>query len=311
MWPVFASLRTLLALVIALFLLSPAKQAMSQAFADPYWEYQINGNFGEFRLNSGIVVFSCLAGSGQVTVVVNAGGLPRQTTIEIRNGGNYYRSTARLNTRGNYQFTVGPAKISNFFRLFTRFLELTINVEAAGPMNVRTGAGGGSDAAEVMTDFCMNGVLGGGGGQAGVTPGAGGGQSGSVSLLDVFNILGQLSDAQNDAEAEPTTEPEDPPVQNQDPAEPGIVPLPCSAEPYARANTNTGRVNFALVNESGSVREVYWIDFEGQRQFDRELRAGQVVNLLTNPNAPWLVTNTAGVCTDLLLVFSDEIYSLR
>ena len=36
------------------------------------------------------------------------------------------------------------------------------------------------------------------------------------------------------------------------------------------------------------------------------------MNLLTNPNAPWLVTNTAGVCTDLLLlVFSDEIYSLR
>ena len=178
-----------------------------------------------------------------------------------------------------------------------------------------------------MAGFCMPGRSGGGGnsgpvvitpgnggGQAGATPGAGGGQSGSVSLLDVFNIIGQLSDAQNDADAEPeptTPEPLDPPVQTPDPAEPGIVPLPCSAEPYARANTNPGRVNFALVNESGSVREIYWIDFEGQRQFDRELRAGQVVNLLTNPNAPWLVTNTAGVCTDLLLVFSDEIYSLR
>ena len=215
----------------------------------------------------------------------------------------------------------------NFFRLFTRFPELTVNVEAAGPLNVRTGAGGGSDAADVMAGFCMPGRSGGGGnsgpvvitpgnggGQAGATPGAGGGQSGSVSLLDVFNIIGQLSDAQNDADAEPeptTPEPLDPPVQTPDPAEPGIVPLPCSAEPYARANTNPGRVNFALVNESGSVREIYWIDFEGQRQFDRELRAGQVVNLLTNPNAPWLVTNTAGVCADLLLVFSDEIYSLR
>ena len=50
-----------------------------------------------------------------------------------------------------------------------------------------------------------------------------------------------------------------------------------------------------LVNESGLVREVCWNDFERQRQFDRELRADEVVNLLTNPNAPWLVTNTAGV----------------
>ena len=52
MWPVFASLRTLLALLVALFLLSPTKPAMSQAFTDPYWEYQINGNFGKFRLKS-------------------------------------------------------------------------------------------------------------------------------------------------------------------------------------------------------------------------------------------------------------------
>ena len=334
MWSVFASLRTLSTLVVALLLLSPAKPAFSQAFADSFWEYQISGNFGEFRLNSGMVEFSCLAGSKQVTVVVNAGGLPRQTTIEIRNGGNFYRSTARLNTRGTYQFTVAPAKISNLFRLFTRFADLSISVEAAGPLSVRTGAGGGSDVADVMTSFCMNGgtsgggglgggsgpaviIPGPGGGQAGATPGAGGGQSGSVSLLDVLNIIGQLNDAKTDAEPERKPEPEPapeavgPPVLNPDPANPGVVALPCSAEPYARANTNTGRVNFALVNESGSVREVYWIDFEGQRQFDRELRAGQVVNLLTNPNAPWLVTNTAGVCTDLLLVFSDGIYSLR
>lgn len=211
MWSVFASLRTLSTLVLALLLLSPAKPAFSQAFADSFWEYQINGNFGEFRLNSGMVEFSCLAGSKQVTVVVNAGGLPRQTTIEIRNGGNFYRSTARLNTRGTYQFTVAPAKISNFFRLFTRFADLSISVEAAGPLSVRTGAGGGSDVADVMTSFCMNGGIGGGGlgggsgpaviipgpggGQAGATPGAGGGQSGSVSLLDVFNIIGQLNDA--------------------------------------------------------------------------------------------------------------------
>ena len=196
-----------------------------------------------------MLVFLCLAGIKQATVVVNAGRLPRQSTIEIRNGSNYYRSTARLNTRGTYQFTVAAAKISNFFCLFTRFPELSINLEVTGSLSVKIGAGGESDMAEVMTSFCMNSGLGGvgsgpaviilgsSGGQAGATPNADGGQSGSVSLLDVFNIIGQLNDAKNNAETELAPEPENPPVQDPDPAEPGILALPCSPEPFARAKS--------------------------------------------------------------------------
>lgn len=136
--------------------LSSAHLAQAQAYADLYWDTIINGNSGDFNMGGG-VNFKCRRGQGDLTVTVAAGGSPNQTTIEFRNGGTYYRSTARKNAAGTYTFTVSGNRTSTMYRLLTAFPNVNIDVAAAGPIFVETGADEGSEGPIIMREFCSPG----------------------------------------------------------------------------------------------------------------------------------------------------------
>ena len=133
--------------------LSSAPLAQGQAYADLYWDTIINGNSGDFNMGRG-VNFKCRRGQGDLTVTVAASGTPNQTTIEFRNGGTFLRSTARKNAEGTYTFTIPSNRTSTLYRLITAFPNVNIDVAAAGPIFVETGAAEGSEGPGIMQEFC-------------------------------------------------------------------------------------------------------------------------------------------------------------
>ena len=56
-----------------------------------------------------------------------------------------------------------------------------------------------------------------------------------------------------------------------------------------------------FANSSGRPLKIYWLDFQGRRQFYHELKSGQDYRQPTYVNHPWIAVDSAGTCVDGVL----------
>jgi hypothetical protein len=77
----------------------------------------------------------------------------------------------------------------------------------------------------------------------------------------------------------------------------------CQTESQLRSINADVATQINFVNNTNSVVKIFWINYQGQRQFIQDLQPGQSVNKSTYVTHPWVVTDAQGTC---LGVFQPE-----
>jgi hypothetical protein len=74
-------------------------------------------------------------------------------------------------------------------------------------------------------------------------------------------------------------------------ADEGTVLHPAELEGVVRSLPSRMVTAVDFVNATSHPRRVYWLDFEGKRQFYGELRPTETLSLQTFLTHPWLITD--------------------
>jgi von Hippel-Lindau disease tumor supressor len=77
----------------------------------------------------------------------------------------------------------------------------------------------------------------------------------------------------------------------------------CPSEAALRSLSGTERTRISFRNERFGRINVFWIDYEGQRQLYRTLAPGQTQTFQTYATHPWVLTDASGGC--LSVNFAD------
>lgn len=91
----------------------------------------------------------------------------------------------------------------------------------------------------------------------------------------------------------------------------------CPAPGSARSPNSNRAAVLNIANSTGRTLKIYWLDFQGQRQFYRELKTGQDYRQPTFVNHLWIAVDGSGKCVDgimkasrpgdnLMEVFGDD-----
>ncbi len=76
----------------------------------------------------------------------------------------------------------------------------------------------------------------------------------------------------------------------------GRLAAECPSEGALRSLSDTERTRISFRNERFRRINVFWIDYEGQRQLYRTLAPGQSQTFQTYATHPWVVTDASGNC---------------
>jgi len=264
-----------LRVVLSTLVLGIAPLAQAQAYADQWWETIIQSDRGTFAMGDG-VNFTCRRGQGDLTVTVSASGTPDRTTVEFRNGGNYHRSLASKNDDGHYSFTIPGNRTSTIYHLLTGFSGVNINVEAAGPIYVETGAPSGSPGPTIMRNFCAS------------------GSSNSDSSSSSSSNSGSKSSDNSSSKT----------VSSLELPASGGKPMSCGLERKAKSKNGLGTVTLQIVNQTQSQRAIFRIDTNGNRRLVSRLLPGEATSQSTRRGHVWMATNLQGRCRQMLVVQS-------
>ncbi len=79
--------------------------------------------------------------------------------------------------------------------------------------------------------------------------------------------------------------------------------LGCENENKLRSLEGGAATSINFVNKTSALVKVYWINYQGQRQFYKDLKAGESYTQSTYVNHPWVVTDEQGGC---LGIFQPE-----
>lgn len=75
----------------------------------------------------------------------------------------------------------------------------------------------------------------------------------------------------------------------------------CPAPGSVRSLNSNRAAVLHVANSTGRTLKIYWLDFQGQRQFYRELKTGQDYRQPTFVTHPWIAVDAAGNCVDGVL----------
>ena len=77
---------------------------------------------------------------------------------------------------------------------------------------------------------------------------------------------------------------------------PSLAASTCPSEPSLRSQSSTRATHITFLNKRAGVINVFWINYQGRRQFYRSLTPGQTASFNTFATHPWVVTDAAGNC---------------
>lgn len=75
----------------------------------------------------------------------------------------------------------------------------------------------------------------------------------------------------------------------------------CPAPGSVRSLASNRPAVLHFANSTGRTLRIYWLDFQGQRRFYRELKTGQDYRQPTFLSHPWIAVDAAGNCVDGVL----------
>lgn len=78
----------------------------------------------------------------------------------------------------------------------------------------------------------------------------------------------------------------------------GKVGAGCPAPGSVRSLDSNRPAVIQFANSTGRTLKIYWLDFEGQRKFYRELKTGQDYRQPTFLTHPWIAVDSTGKCVD-------------
>lgn len=81
--------------------------------------------------------------------------------------------------------------------------------------------------------------------------------------------------------------------------------MSCKLERKAKSKKGFGSLSLKIVNETSSLRAIYWFDTNGKRRAVAQLLPGQSVTRSTRTGQIWMATNSKGRCRQMLVARSD------
>jgi VHL beta domain len=75
----------------------------------------------------------------------------------------------------------------------------------------------------------------------------------------------------------------------------------CRGETQLRSVDGDVKTTVKFTNRSKSTRNIYWINYEGERVFYQKLRPGRSYTQQTYVTHPWVSTSNSGKCTGMYL----------
>jgi hypothetical protein len=89
-----------------------------------------------------------------------------------------------------------------------------------------------------------------------------------------------------------------------------LTALPCADEGRLRSVDGVAEGAIQFVNASGARREVYWLDYNGNRQFYQRLESGQSYLQPTYVTHPWVITDGTPGCVAIFLPEAGQTTAL-
>ncbi len=72
----------------------------------------------------------------------------------------------------------------------------------------------------------------------------------------------------------------------------------CPAAGSVRSQNSSTKVTLHFANSSNRTAKIYWLDYQGTRQFYRELKPGQDYQQPSYMTHPWIAVDPKGDCID-------------
>jgi hypothetical protein len=86
----------------------------------------------------------------------------------------------------------------------------------------------------------------------------------------------------------------------------------CSDEKKLSSLSGERPANITFTNDTAAVRNIFWINYSGQRQLYQTLQPGQHYTQPTYVTHPWVITDNEGVCkTAIVAQQSDTDFQIR
>jgi len=89
-----------------------------------------------------------------------------------------------------------------------------------------------------------------------------------------------------------------------------LSPQPCSLESSLHAVNANVSTSVTFVNQMSSAVDIYWLDYNGQRQLYATLAAGTTVLQQTYVTHPWVAAGPSGTCIAIFLPLGAPAFAV-